>query len=274
MTTVSTRTIGALDLSVVEAGQGGRPLLLVHGFTGAKEDFGDWFETLADDGWWVAAPDQRGHGASAKPDAEADYSLAHFADDLAALVDELGWSTFCLLGHSMGGAIVEEMALRMPERVEKLVLMDTHHGPWEGLDPESVQKGGDIIRTEGLPALLELLDAFAGERSEADQRMRDTRPGYIEFGESKMAVVSPAMYAAMAYELHVRADRLAELAEFPKPTLVIVGEQDDDFLVRAAERMAETMPDATLAIIEKAAHSPQFENPDAWYEALSTFLGG
>ena len=272
MTAISDVSLGPVELSVAEAGRGGRPLLLVHGFTGAKEDFADWMDALATDGWWVVAPDLRGHGASAKPPAEADYSLAIFADDLLALVDDLGWGSFALLGHSMGGAVVEEAALRVPDRIDKLVLMDTHHGAWEGLDPASVERGAEVIRTDGLAALLEIIDAFAGERSEADQRVRDTRPGYVDWSQSKLDAASPEMYASLGVELHVRADRLAELASFPAPTLLIVGEQDDDFLVRAARRMAAAMPDATLAVIADAAHSPQFENPDAWWSTLQAFL--
>src|SRR6188472_708809 len=59
--------VGDVSLTVAEAGIGGRPLLLVHGFTGSKEDFGDWIDTFADEGWWVIAPDLRGHGDSEQP---------------------------------------------------------------------------------------------------------------------------------------------------------------------------------------------------------------
>ena len=274
-TSVTTRTVtvGPLDtdLAVAEVGRGGRPLLLVHGFTGAKEDFGDWMEALAADGWWVVAPDLRGHGASAKPTAEEDYSFVAFADDLDGLLAELGWDRFALLGHSMGGAIVQELALRDPARIERLVLMNTHHASFEGLDPGVVQTGIDIIRTEGLPALLEVLDAFAGPKKASEQRVHDTRPGYAAFGETKLAAASPAMYASMAMQLVTRADRLDELASFTAPTLVIIGVEDVD-LVPASERMGATIPGATLAVIPDAAHAPQFENPDAWWQALRAFL--
>ena len=68
-------------------------------------------------------------------------------------------------------------------------------------------------------------------------------------------------------------DRLGELAGLPDrlPALVIVGEQDAPF-VGPSKRMAETIPDATLVVIADAGHSPQFENPDDWWSALSTFL--
>jgi pimeloyl-ACP methyl ester carboxylesterase len=55
------------------------------------------------------------------------------------------------------------------------------------------------------------------------------------------------------------------------PTLVLVGEQDTPFLADS-ERMAKTIPGATFAVIPDAGHSPQFENPDAWWDAVSSFL--
>jgi pimeloyl-ACP methyl ester carboxylesterase len=97
-------------LDVGEAGAGGRPLLLVHGFTGAKEDFTDFLDPLAARGWHAVAPDLRGHGASSKPDDEAGYSLAIFAGDLARLVGALGWDGCVLLGHSMVVASCESRA--------------------------------------------------------------------------------------------------------------------------------------------------------------------
>ena len=66
---------GDVRLSIAEAGAGQRPLLMVHGFTGAKEDFTPWLDQLADLGWHAVAPDLRGHGASSKPAEESAYSF-------------------------------------------------------------------------------------------------------------------------------------------------------------------------------------------------------
>ena len=259
-------------LSVAEAGRGGRPLLLVHGFTGTKEDFGDFLDAFAADGWWVVAPDLRGHGASHKPPAETDYSIAVFAAEMSALVDHLGWDSYVLLGHSMGGMIAQEMALSTdPDRIERLVLMDTHHAAPDGLDPDTVAKGMDYLRANGFPALLELLEQVSKGRKPAEERVRAERPGYSEWAAAKTANASPAMYAAMATEMVNRPSTLSDLASLSVPTRVVVGDQDADF-IDACRAMAATIPGADLVVIPDAAHSPQFENPQAWWTAVSQFV--
>jgi pimeloyl-ACP methyl ester carboxylesterase len=81
------------------------------------------------------------------------------------------------------------------------------------------------------------------------------------------------MYAAMIQAITdaTGLDRLPELERIDVPTLVLVGEQDAPFR-KPAQRMADAIADAELVVIPNAGHSPQFENPDHWWKALSTFL--
>ncbi len=123
--------LDGIGLEIAETGVGGRPLLLLHGFTGAKEDFADHWDWLADRGWHVVAPDLRGHGGSDHPPRAEDYSLDLLESDAMALVDELGWDRFVLLGHSMGGMVSQAIAIHHPDRLDGLVLMDTIPGPVE-----------------------------------------------------------------------------------------------------------------------------------------------
>src|SRR5438132_11087021 len=81
---------GAVGLEVAEAGAGGRPLLAVHGFGGAKEDFADHIDRLGAAGWHVVAPDLRGHGNSDHPTGEDAYDFPLFAAVLLGLAYALG----------------------------------------------------------------------------------------------------------------------------------------------------------------------------------------
>jgi pimeloyl-ACP methyl ester carboxylesterase len=267
-----TISVGSIDLAVAEAGAGGRPFLLLHGFTGAKEDFTDFLDRLAERGWHAVAPDQRGHGVSSKPASESDYSFPIYAADALGLADALGWSDLVLLGHSMGGMIAQHVVAMAPERLRGLVLMDTGPGPVKGIDPAMVDAATALVREQGMAALA---SALAGNDSpldtEANQRVLAERPGYAEFGERKLLASSPHMYAAMIAGIRDQADRLDALRAAPRiPTLVIVGEQDRPF-VAASERMADAL-DGDLAVIADGGHSPQFESPEAWWSALTVFL--
>lgn len=262
-----------IDQPVLEAGKGGRPLLLAHGFTGAGLDFVDHLDALAADGWHVVAPTHRGHLDSVHPPKESDYSLAVIAGDLLALADGLGWERFTLLGHSMGGMVAQVLALEEPERLDGLILMDTHHGPIP-IDAEIAAHAVQIAREAGMSVLAEAMIARSGEgplETPAAARLRRERPDLEEVNQRKLRGCSGAMYAAMVTEMLSQEDRLEALRGLSVPTLVLVGEQDGP-LVGASRRMAEAIPGARLAVIADAGHSPQVEAPEAWAEVVRGFL--
>jgi pimeloyl-ACP methyl ester carboxylesterase len=261
-------------LEYAEAGRGGRPFMLVHGFTGAKEDFTEWLERLAADGWHAVAPDNRGHGVSEKPSEEAAYSFDLLADDLFALADSI-WgpgTPFVLLGHSMGGMIAQVAALRSPERITALVLMDTLHGPLPILTRDELEGAIALVRDGGIDGLAAVLaDREGALETPAHRRVIETRPGYQEFNDRKLRDTAAAAYAGMLRAMFESTDRLESLRSLTMPTLVITGEQDRP-IVGPSRAMADAIAGADLAVIADAGHSPQFENPDGWWSALSTFL--
>ena len=265
--------VGDVQLAITEAGRGGRPLLLVHGYTGAGSDFEDFVEPLAELGWHVVTPDLRGHGGSSKPADESAYSFDIFAADLLGLADVLGWDRFVLLGHSMGGMIAQVLTLGSPERVGALVLMDTGHGSLT-IDTDLIDLAVATAREQGIDVVADFMGASEDGplTSEAWRRKVAEDPSYKARGDRNLRNSSPAMFVAMMLCIASTPDRLSELPSIGVPTLVIVGEEDAPF-VRASQRMADAVPGARLEIIPGGGHSPQFEAAEGWWAAMSSFLG-
>ena len=131
-----------------------------------------------------------------------------------------------------------------------------------------------IVRSRGIDGLADIVAAAESPlESPAHRRLLLERPGYAEFGDRKFRATSPALYAAMAPAFIAGPDRLARLKTLPEslPALVMVGEQDGRSWARQ-NGWPRPSPGASLAVIPDAGHSPQFENPDRWWAALSGFL--
>ena len=208
----------------------------------------------------------------ARPTCRSAYSLDRLAADVLEVADALEAERFLLVGHSMGGMVARRVALGYPGRVDAMVFMGTSAGPVPNIDSDLVRVGAEVALRDGMPILRELLDEIDPLGSPAHQRVVATRPGFEEYAERKWASLSPVMWATLAVELFSQPDQLADLASVTVPALVIVGEQDETF-VPPSMAIADAVPDARLVVVPDAGHSPQFENPDAWWAAMGAFLG-
>ncbi len=221
----------------------------------------------------MVAPDLRGHGQSTKPDQEAAYSLATFGGDVVGLADALGWDGFALLGHSMGGMIAQVVATGAPERVEALVLMDTGHGRVP-IDPALVELGVATARDQGMEVIADFMATHGG-------RPPDHR-GLPAKGGRGPRLWGPRRSEPAGQRLgHVRGhDAGADLGHrstrvvarrWRSPPWCWSGSQDAPFL-EPSRAMAEAIAGAELVVVEGGGHSPQFEAPDGWWLAVSSFL--
>jgi pimeloyl-ACP methyl ester carboxylesterase len=255
----------------VEVAGSGPGLVLVHGFGGAKEDFADHVPTLALD-HTVVVFDHRGHGASDKPTDRAAYSIDRLAHDILDVADGCDLDRFRLLGHSMGGMVARQIPLLAPERLDALVMMDTSPGPIPGFDPALMDAAAEVAFTRGKGALKELLDMVSVLETPAYQRTLADRPGYRQFMERKWDDLSEVMWGAMAVALARQPDDLAAMvAAVRVPMLVIVGAEDKPF-IGPSHAMADAIESAELVVVPDAGHSPQFENPAYWIDAMTQFL--
>ncbi|MGH9276001.1 MAG: alpha/beta fold hydrolase [Acidimicrobiales bacterium] len=128
-----------IKLHVVEAGEG-FPVVLAHGFPELSYSWRHQLPALADAGYKVIAPDQRGYGQSDKPDAIPDYDIHHLTDDLLGLLDEAGHDRAVFVGHDWGALVVWQMALLHPDRVAGVVGMSVPFIPRAPMPPVQMMR--------------------------------------------------------------------------------------------------------------------------------------
>jgi 2-succinyl-6-hydroxy-2,4-cyclohexadiene-1-carboxylate synthase len=264
-----------IEIAFEQHGHGDRPLLLVHGFTGFRQDFAGQLAGLAQHGR-VLAPDLRGHGESGRTGDPASYGFEQLTADLLGFLDALGIERCDLLGHSMGGMIALRAALAAPGRVASLVLMDTAPGPLGFIDRAQLGLAARVAREAGMAALAQILRARARDdamRSAPDRRVEE------EWGEerfwawrtARVAAMDPAAYEALGVALAEQEDLTPRLGEIDCPTAVLVGELDHEFRA-PSEALARHIREARLHVLPRAGHQPQHEAPDAWRAAVLEHL--
>ena len=133
MSELSHRTVSTngIEMHIAEQGDG-PPVVLCHGFPELSYSWRHQIPALAEAGYHVLAPDQRGYGKSDRPDAIEDYDIHQLTDDLLGLLDDVGAESATFVGHDWGSMVVWQMALLAPERMNGVVGMSVpylHRGP-------------------------------------------------------------------------------------------------------------------------------------------------
>ncbi len=265
-----------IEMEVEEAGSGERAFVLVHGFTGSRDDFREHIPALARLGRTLA-PDQRGHGGSSNSGRAEHYQLGNLVADLAAAFDALGLARADLLGHSLGGMVALRFALAHPERVASLVLMDTSPRPLPRAFPEQMRTAiAKLAREKGAGALVPAMREMRAKdpnfpKSAAAAIERMGADVFWARVQRKLDAMDPVAWDTLSLAIGEHAHVADRLGEIRCPTLVMVGAEDKPFL-GPADEMERGIHGAMRVTIPDAAHSPQLENPPAWAEAIDAHL--
>ncbi|MFC0532475.1 alpha/beta fold hydrolase [Phytohabitans kaempferiae] len=261
---MATAIIGDITVGYDDEGTG-EPLVLVHGHPFDRSMWRPQVERFSRAGWRVIAPDLRGYGESTVVPGKT--TLDVFARDIAALLDHLGVDRFVLGGLSMGGQIVLECHRLFPHRLRGLVLADT-----------SAPADSETARAARLATAERLLREGMGPYAEevltkmvAPANVR-ALPEVAAHVLGMMRGTDPEGAAAALRGRAERPDYVAMLAEVAVPALVVVGAADEFTPVADARLMSDAIPEATLVVVEGAAHMPNLERPAAFDEALQAFL--
>ncbi|VVD82455.1 alpha/beta fold hydrolase [Pandoraea anhela] len=258
------------------AGDGPLTLVLLHGIGGNRDVWPAQFETFVAAGYRVAAWDMPGYGESAMPAAP---TMAALADALGVWLDRLvssgasPTSPLVLVGHSMGGMVVQEWMARgepLTRHVAGLVLCGT--SPAFGKPDGDFQREFVRQRTAPLDAgktLREIAQAIVpGMLGEPDDVAREAARSVAV---DAMGALTPEAYRAALHAL-VGFEQRAALARLSVPVLLIAGEHDNNAPPKVMARMAESIPDARYVCLPGAGHLMNLTHAAAFDTEVQAFL--
>ena len=265
--TLARRTLVANGLaqSFVEAGaEDGPPLVLIHGLGWDAERL--WRPLMADlsgEGWHLVAPDMRGVGHSAPLDRP--YSIAAYAGDLLALIDDLGIERCTLVGFSMGGMVATAMAHALGPRCAGLAFCCA------GLASSPASEAG----VEAMLARATDLgpDAFAAEQAQAifHPAWAQAHPQAVDdFRRWRAAMDQTGL--AHAFRAPKGCDLRDAFAALTCPVATLFGADDAFIPLDAARATAALHPAATLDIMPDCGHMAPIEQPGAFAALIRAFL--
>ncbi len=261
------------------------PVILLHGFPESHRTWRHIVPDLAQD-HFVLAPDQRGYARSSKPDGIADYAPEKIVADLLALADHFGIDRFTLVGHDWGGAVAWMAALKHPERVARLVIINAPH-PFVFqrtlFDDPAQRAASQYITAFRNPnfekhiesvGLATFFDTTFAKHTSADS-VADEKPVYLDqWGQPGALTGMLNWYRASAIvvpQVDETPDRPPFLnGPFPPaqiPVLVVWGLNDTALLPSQLEELGAYVPDLTIERVD-AGHFVPWQNPQAVITAI------
>jgi 3-oxoadipate enol-lactonase len=238
-------------------------LVFLHGIGGAARGWRNQL-TAFSDRYRAIAWDMPGYGGSAPLET---VSIAALADALQDFLQQVGATRTCLVGHSIGGMIVQQVLARAPRIADTVVLAQT--SPAFGRSDGDWQKNfiaarlGPLDRGETMASLApSLVGELVGDNPD---------PAGVELARDCMAAVPEASYRAMILAL-LGFDLRGALKHIAAPTLVLSGAKDNNAPAPMMAKMASYIPGSRYIELEGTGHLANLERPAAFNAALESFL--
>jgi 3-oxoadipate enol-lactonase len=247
-----------------DASGSGRPLVLIHGYPLNRKLWRFQMDNLTEAARLIA-PDLRGHGESSGAEAA---SVDRYADDLVELLDDLGLAGPAVVaGLSMGGYVALAFFRRHPERVAALILAATRAGADSEAGKANRDKAIALAREKGVEAIAEsMLPKMLAPAS------YDAKPELADEVRHMMAATPLNAVIGDLSAMRDRPDSTELLGGILQPVLVIHGQEDQLIPPSEAEAAYARLPNARLALIPRAGHLLNLEQPEAFDAEVRTFL--
>jgi pimeloyl-ACP methyl ester carboxylesterase len=276
-------TVNGVRLHCAEAGEG--PLVvLLHGFPEFWYSWRHQIAALARAGYRALAPDLRGYNESDKPAGVRAYRLANLVADVVGLIEQAGERRAAVVGHDWGGIIAWHVAMRRPDVVTRLAILNSPHPAAfrrELRNPAQWLRSWYILFFQ-LPWLPERLLSRGGYRFVREALTREpARPGAFPPEEVRLyreAIARPgALTAALNYYRALPrfwGEALRAERTVTAPTLVIWGERDRYLGVGMTRGLERWVPDVRVERLPGVSHWVQNDAPERVNELLVDFLSG
>ena len=257
-----TRSINGVNTYYEDSGRG-VPLVLLHGF---PLDSRMWQGQRAEltSVARVITPDLRGFGKSQPP---APFTMESQADDMHALLQDIGALPCVLAGLSMGGYVTLNYARKYPSDLRGLILVDTRSEADNAQGKEARQKMIELVRASGSKAV--------ADQMEPKMLSKDTlehRPAQVRALRQMMENCPPLTIEYALAAMRDRLDVTDSLASIKVPTLIIVGDADSITPPATAQSMQQKIAGSQIVIIQGAGHMSPLEQPAQVNAAMSKFL--
>lgn len=246
----------------------GEPVLLIHGSGPGVSAWANWRLSLAalSQHFRVIAPDMVGFGFSERP-ADYHYNMDNWVAQALGLLDALHISKASVVGNSFGGALALALAIRHPERVNKLVLMGSVGVPFK------ITAGLDRVwgYEPSLTAMKGLLDIFAYNRALVTDELAELR--YQASIRSGFQESFAAMFPAPRQRwVDAMASPLADIRALAHHTLIIHGRDDQVIPVQNAYALLDLIEQAELHVFGQCGHWTQIEHAASFNNLVAAFL--
>ena len=272
--------VNGVRLHYVEAGDG-PPVLLLHGFPQFWYCWRHQIPALAAAGFRALAPDLRGYNLSERPPAVGDYRIEKLVDDVAGLIRHAGRERAIIIGHGWGGAVAWAVAMRCPELVKRLVVINAPHPAAftrELRTAVQLRRSWYIFffQLPWLPESLVRRGNFAG--LEQTFRHDPVRPGTFTEEDIRLykeALARPGALTAMLNwyrALGRRGLRSRDIRPITAPTLLVWGERDRYLGPRLSEGIEQWVPNLRVERLPDASHWVPEEWPQRVNRLLIEFL--